>query len=87
MKHIVATRDGVRPSAVILKISGEETQPVARIRAAFLEHGAHIGFALQMTHRRAHLMAGGQELQNGVAADKPGSAGDQNSVHLHPPSR
>ena len=49
--------------------------------AAYLQHGAHIGLALQMPHGSARGMPGGQQCENGVAADEPGAARHQNCAH------
>ena len=70
MQNVFATGDGLRPACVVFQIGGEEGQAIAWVRAAFFQHGADVGFALQASHRGAHLMAGGEKLQDAMATDE-----------------
>ncbi len=82
MQHVLAAGDGFRPARVVFEIGGDEGQAIARLGAAFLQHGAHVALALQAPHRGAHLMARGQELQDAMAADEARPAGHQNCAHF-----
>jgi hypothetical protein len=70
VQHVVAGGDGFPPARVICEIGGEERQAVASLGSTFFQHGAHVGFALQVSYRGTDLMASGEELQNSVTADK-----------------
>ncbi len=78
VQHVLTAGDGFRPARVVFEIGGDEGQAMARVGAAFLQHGAHVGLALQAAYRGTHLMASGQELQDGMAANEARSAGNQN---------
>ena len=70
MQHIVAAGDGFRPARVVCEIGGYERQAIAGFSSAHFQHRAYVAFALQVSYRGADLMARGEELQNGMAADK-----------------
>ena len=81
MQHVVAAGNGLRPARVVFEIGGHERQAIAHLGAADLEHGAHLGLALQASHRGAHLMPRIQKLDNAMTADKSRSARHQNCAH------
>ena len=84
MEDVIASGDGFAPARVIFKIGGEEGETVARavLDAAFHQHLADLRFALEVADSGADLMAGGEEMDNTMAADESGSAGDQNGAHI-----
>jgi len=59
-----------QPARVVFEIGGEEGQAIAGIGAAFLQHGAHVGLALQIPHRGADIVSRSEKLQDGMAADE-----------------
>jgi len=81
VQHVLAAGDGFRPACIVFEIGRDKGQAIARVGAAFLQHGAYLALALQAPYRGAHSMAPGQKLQDGTAADKAGSAGNQNCAH------
>jgi len=58
MQHVLAAAHGFGPAGIVFEIGREERQPVTRLRAARLQHGAHVAFALQAANGRAHGMSG-----------------------------
>lgn len=70
VKNVFAAGDGFWPPLILPEIGGDERQAIARHGAAFLQHGAYLALALQAPHRGAYLMAGGQELHDGMTTDK-----------------
>jgi hypothetical protein len=57
VQHIVAAGDSFRPSRIVFKIGGEETQAISRIGAALLQQCPHIAFTLQVADSRPNLIA------------------------------
>ena len=51
--------------------------------AAGLDHGAHVGLALERPHGCTHAVAGLEELHDAVAADVARAAGDQHQLLGH----
>ena len=83
MEDVIATLDRLGPARVLLEIGGEEGEHRSRVgRAALLQHGQHIVAALEVADGGADLMSRGQKLQQTVAADKAGPAGDQYPAHI-----
>src|SRR5271166_2894582 len=82
VENVFAAGDGFWPPSIVFEIGGDEGQAIARHGAAFLQHGAHLALALQVPHRGAYLMADGQELQDGMAADEARPAGHQDGAQL-----
>jgi hypothetical protein len=85
VQHVLAALDRLGPSGVVLEIRSEEGQTAAGLGATLLQKRAHVVLTLEVSYRRAHLMARGQELQDGVAADEARAAGYQNCAHRRPP--
>jgi hypothetical protein len=46
VQHVLAASDGFRPARVVLEIGADPGQAIARLGAAFLQHGAHVALAL-----------------------------------------
>ena len=70
MQHEIAAGHRLRPAGIGLQVGGGERQRVAGFSSANFQHRAYVAFALQVSYRGADLMARGEELQNGMAADK-----------------
>jgi hypothetical protein len=81
MQYEFAASGGLRPAGIAFEIGGGERQAIAWLGATLAQHCAHVAFALQVAHGRAHLMARGEKLQDAMAADKARPAGDQNHAH------
>src|ERR1700722_1784502 len=81
MQYKLAASDGLGPARVVFEIGGDKGQAIARLGAAFLEHRAYVALALQTPYGGAHLMARGQELEDGMAGDEARPAGNQNCAH------
>src|ERR1019366_1433213 len=73
MEYIVATRDGSVPARVACKIGGSEGQSVAWIDLCGNSRANRQRF-VQAAHRRANGIATLQQLNDGPAPDKAGSA-------------
>jgi hypothetical protein len=81
VQYTFAAGDGFRPASIGFEISSDEGQAIARLGPAFPQHGAHRILAVQISNRGAHVMARGQQLQNGMAANETGASGNQNCAH------
>lgn len=84
VENVVASGDALRPAGIALKIGGEEGEAVGKvggIGSGLLEAGADFGLAAKIANGGADLMAGGEKLKDGVAADESGPAGDKNCAH------
>ena len=81
MQDVFTAGDRSRPAGVAFEISGNERQAITRLGAALPQQCAHVALAPEIADRGAHLMAGGQKLQDAMAADEARPAGDQNCAH------
>ncbi len=80
MQHVVATRGGFRPARIVFEIRGEKTQAASRVRAGAPKHGANVGFAFEIAHCGAHVMARVEKLKQAMARDEAGAARDQDGA-------
>ncbi len=76
MQHICATFHGLRPTVVAHEIGCGKREGVTGLNAALTHHRAHVRFARERTHGRAHAIALLQQLNDAVRADKARTAGD-----------
>ncbi len=83
VQHEVATGRGFGPAGVGGEVGGEERQALAGVGARGLQHGAHLGLALERAHRGAHAVAGREQLQDAVRGDEARAAGDEDEFAAH----
>jgi hypothetical protein len=86
MKHVVAAIDRIAPAGILRQVGGEERKRLSRRRSALTQHREHIPAPVRMTHSGAHVVAGGQQLQDGMHPDKTRPACNQNRAHCKNPS-
>jgi len=81
VKYIVTPSDGCGPACVLGEIGGDKREAIAGLDTTFFQHGANFGFALEITHSGANLMACAQKLRDGMSCDETGTSGDENRTH------
>ena len=81
MQHVFTAGNRWGPAGVLFQVGGEELETIARLGAAGLEQGADVGLACEVADRGPHRVAGGQKLQDAMAADESRSAGYQDCAH------
>ncbi|MGY2900300.1 hypothetical protein ACVKXF_002955 [Curtobacterium sp. PvP017] len=75
--HDVDVRDRLSPSVIGRQVGGDELQPVVGGQAGFGEDRTDRGFTLEGPDRGADAVPGVEQLQDQVAGDEAGAAGDQ----------
>ena len=82
MKHVVAAIDRIAPAGILRQVGGEERKRLSRRRAALAQHREHVAVPVRMAHGGPHVVAGGQQLQDGMHPDKTRPARNQNRCSL-----
>ena len=81
VQHEIAAGSRFLPAFAGSQVGGEEAQAFAGIGAVRAQQFAHAGFAAGVAHGGAHLVPGLQQLQQRMAADEAGTAGDEYVGH------